>query len=165
MNRQLSPRHRSSRTCTIEPLEGRRLLAATISGAVMQDITGNGLTADDKPLAGVTVKLYKDVNANGKLDATDGAAIATKISAASTGAFSFTGLTTGKYIVQDVAGSLKDAVVGADVFIGVSAPNVLSGPDIEAMADGAIVFALANPVPEVDPGEARRYATVVATGR
>ncbi|HET9861175.1 MAG TPA: NAD-dependent malic enzyme [Nocardioidaceae bacterium] len=65
----------------------------------------------------------------------------------------------------DVAGSLKDAVVGADVFIGVSAPNVLSGPDIEAMADGAIVFALANPVPEVDPGEARRYATVVATGR
>jgi malate dehydrogenase (oxaloacetate-decarboxylating) len=65
----------------------------------------------------------------------------------------------------EVTGSLKDAVVGADVFIGVSAPNVLSGPDIEAMAEGAIVFALANPVPEVDPVEARKYATVVATGR
>ncbi|HJR37154.1 MAG TPA: NAD-dependent malic enzyme [Nocardioidaceae bacterium] len=65
----------------------------------------------------------------------------------------------------EVTGSLRDAVVGADVFIGVSAPNVLSGPDIEAMAEGAIVFALANPVPEVDPGEARKYATVVATGR
>ena len=65
----------------------------------------------------------------------------------------------------DVAGSLRDAVAGADAFIGVSAPNVLSGEDIAKMADGSIVFALANPVPEVDPGEAREHATVVATGR
>jgi len=64
-----------------------------------------------------------------------------------------------------VRGSLRDAVVDADVFIGVSAPNVLAGEDIEKMADGAIVFALANPDPEVDPAEARRHATVVATGR
>ncbi|GAA1435452.1 NAD-dependent malic enzyme [Microlunatus lacustris] len=65
----------------------------------------------------------------------------------------------------DVTGSLTDAVVGADVFIGVSAPNLLTGDDIAGMADGAIVFALANPEPEVDPLEAMQHAAVVATGR
>src|SRR5206468_11158426 len=63
------------------------------------------------------------------------------------------------------AGSLKEAVRGADVFIGVSAPNVLAGEDVAAMADDAVVFALANPDPEVEPAEARRHAAVVATGR
>jgi malate dehydrogenase (oxaloacetate-decarboxylating) len=66
---------------------------------------------------------------------------------------------------DDVTGTLKEAVAGADVFIGVSAPNVLGGEDVATMADGAIVFALANPDPEVDPAEARRTAAVVATGR
>ena len=46
-----------------------------------------------------------------------------------------------------------------------SAPHVLDGDDVSKMADGSIVFALANPVPEIDPAEARRHATVVATGR
>ncbi|HET7476474.1 MAG TPA: NAD-dependent malic enzyme [Dermatophilaceae bacterium] len=64
-----------------------------------------------------------------------------------------------------VTGTLKDAVVGADVFIGVSAPGVLDGGDISRMAEKAIVFALANPDPEVDPAEASKYAEVVATGR
>jgi malate dehydrogenase (oxaloacetate-decarboxylating) len=64
-----------------------------------------------------------------------------------------------------VTGSLKEAVVGADVFIGVSAPGVLSGDDVAQMAERSIVFALANPEPEVDPAEATKYATVVATGR
>jgi malate dehydrogenase (oxaloacetate-decarboxylating) len=62
-------------------------------------------------------------------------------------------------------GSLKEAVVGADIFIGVSVPGVLSGSDVAAMADRSIVFALANPEPEIDPVEATRYAAVVATGR
>ncbi len=66
---------------------------------------------------------------------------------------------------SSVTGSLRDALVDADVFIGVSAPNILTGDDVETMADGAIVFALANPVPEVDPAAARRHAAVVATGR
>ena len=61
--------------------------------------------------------------------------------------------------------ALKEAVVGSDVFIGVSGPGVLDGSDIAAMAEGAIVFAMANPDPEVDPAEAAQYATVVATGR
>jgi malate dehydrogenase (oxaloacetate-decarboxylating) len=64
-----------------------------------------------------------------------------------------------------VTGSLREAVVGADVFIGVSAPGVLRGEDVAKMADRSIVFALANPEPEVDPAEATKYATVVATGR
>ena len=62
-------------------------------------------------------------------------------------------------------GDLRSALAGADVFIGVSAPNILTGADIETMNSGAIVFALANPVPEVDPGQAQKHATVVATGR
>ena len=51
------------------------------------------------------------------------------------------------------------------MFIGVSAPDILTGDDIATMADGAIVFALANPVPEVDPLAAAEHAAVVATGR
>ncbi|MGW4383080.1 malic enzyme-like NAD(P)-binding protein [Kitasatospora sp. NPDC004531] len=62
-------------------------------------------------------------------------------------------------------GTLKEAVTDADVFIGVSAPNVLDGDDLATMAEDAIVFALANPDPEVDPAVARQTAAVVATGR
>jgi malate dehydrogenase (oxaloacetate-decarboxylating) len=65
----------------------------------------------------------------------------------------------------NLVGSLKEVLVGADVFIGVSAPNLLTGDDIATMADDAIVFALANPVSEVDPVEASKHAAVVATGR
>ena len=54
---------------------------------------------------------------------------------------------------------------GADIFIGLSAPNVLVEADIKAMAKDAIVFALANPDPEIDPALARKHAAVVATGR
>ena len=62
-------------------------------------------------------------------------------------------------------GSLSEAMVGADIFIGVSAPNVLTESDVASMAPGSIVFALANPEPEIDPVIARKYAAVVATGR
>src|SRR5215217_457183 len=58
------------------------------------------------------------------------------------------------------SGSLSDALVGADVFIGVSAPNILTGNDIAAMAENSVVFALANPIPEVDPLAAARHAAV-----
>ncbi len=64
-----------------------------------------------------------------------------------------------------MTGTLKEAMVGADVFIGVSAGNILTGEDIATMNTDSIVFAMANPVPEVDPAEAGKYATVVATGR
>lgn len=62
-------------------------------------------------------------------------------------------------------GSLKDALVGADVFIGVSAGNLLASEDIQKMANDSIVFALANPTPEIDPAQAAKFAAVVATGR
>jgi malate dehydrogenase (oxaloacetate-decarboxylating) len=62
-------------------------------------------------------------------------------------------------------GDLSGAVRGADVFIGVSAPGILSGADVATMKQDAIVFALANPDPEVDPDEAREHAAVIATGR
>jgi malate dehydrogenase (oxaloacetate-decarboxylating) len=64
-----------------------------------------------------------------------------------------------------VQGTLKEVLKGADVFVGVSAPNLLDGDDIASMADRAVVFALANPDPEVDPVAASRHAAVVATGR
>jgi malate dehydrogenase (oxaloacetate-decarboxylating) len=62
-------------------------------------------------------------------------------------------------------GTLSEAMVGADIFIGVSAPNVLTESDVASMAPDSIVFALANPEPEIDPVIARKYAAVVATGR
>jgi malate dehydrogenase (oxaloacetate-decarboxylating) len=62
-------------------------------------------------------------------------------------------------------GTISEAIKGADVFIGVSAPNVLTENDVASMAQGSIVFALANPDPEIDPVIARKYAAVVATGR
>ena len=62
-------------------------------------------------------------------------------------------------------GNIHEAMKDADVFIGVSAPNVLNEADIKSMAKGAIVFALANPDPEIDPALARKHAAVVATGR
>lgn len=67
---------------------------------------------------------------------------------------------------ENFEGSLKEALVGADVFVGVSAPNIIDGDDIKNMNDDAIVFAMANPVPEIDYNEAiEAGAKVVATGR
>jgi malate dehydrogenase (oxaloacetate-decarboxylating) len=68
-------------------------------------------------------------------------------------------------VTEGFTGNISDAMKGADVFIGVSAPNVLTENDVASMATGSIVFALANPDPEIDPVIARKYAAVVATGR
>jgi len=68
-------------------------------------------------------------------------------------------------VTPGFTGSISEAMKSADVFIGVSAPNVLTESDVASMASGSIVFALANPDPEIDPVIARKYATVVATGR
>jgi malate dehydrogenase (oxaloacetate-decarboxylating) len=64
------------------------------------------------------------------------------------------------------SGSLQQIIQGADVFIGVSAPNLLSRKEIKTMRKGAIIFAMANPVPEIMPDEALKGgAAIVATGR
>ncbi|HWJ67537.1 MAG TPA: NAD-dependent malic enzyme [Nocardioides sp.] len=62
-------------------------------------------------------------------------------------------------------GGLQDVLLGADVFIGVSAPGILKPEWIETMAADPVVFALANPDPEVDPAQAAKHAAVVASGR
>src|SRR3954467_11156664 len=62
-------------------------------------------------------------------------------------------------------GELPDALVGADVFIGVSAANVLPVEALAGMNERAAVFPMANPTPDVDPVRARQYAAVVASGR
>jgi malate dehydrogenase (oxaloacetate-decarboxylating) len=62
-------------------------------------------------------------------------------------------------------GSLRDVIAGADLFVGVSAPNVLSREDVERMAPSPIVFALSNPDPEVQPELVRDIVGVMATGR
>lgn len=66
----------------------------------------------------------------------------------------------------EMKGSLKEAIVGADVFIGLSAPNILSVEMVKAMAKDPIIFAMANPIPEINPGDAKKAgAAVIATGR
>ena len=66
---------------------------------------------------------------------------------------------------EGFSGNLSEAMKDADIFIGVSAPNVLTEADVVSMAKGSIIFALANPDPEIDPVIARKHAAVVATGR
>jgi len=66
---------------------------------------------------------------------------------------------------RNLRGTLADAVKGADAFIGLSVPGVLPVKDVKAMARAPIVFAMANPVPEIQPEEAERHVAVMATGR
>ncbi|MBT2761137.1 NAD-dependent malic enzyme [Paenibacillus sp. ISL-20] len=63
------------------------------------------------------------------------------------------------------SGSLQDVIQGADVFIGLSAGGILKREDVQAMAERPIVFAMANPIPEILPEEAEDIAGVIATGR
>jgi malate dehydrogenase (oxaloacetate-decarboxylating) len=67
---------------------------------------------------------------------------------------------------RNISGSLNDALRGADVLIGVSGPNLATAADIRLMAPRAIVFAMANPTPEITPEEAKKGgAMVIGTGR
>ncbi len=61
--------------------------------------------------------------------------------------------------------SITEEMKGADIFIGVSAPNVITEAHVESMAHDAIVFAMSNPDPEIDPALAQKHARIVATGR
>jgi malate dehydrogenase (oxaloacetate-decarboxylating) len=62
-------------------------------------------------------------------------------------------------------GSLREVLAGADVFVGVSAPGLLGVEDLRSMAADPVVFALANPDPEIAPEDAGGVAAVIATGR
>lgn len=68
--------------------------------------------------------------------------------------------------LEDKSGTLADAVVGTDIFVGVSAPGVLTQDMVRTMNKDAIIFAMANPVPEILPDEAKAAgARIVGTGR
>jgi malate dehydrogenase (oxaloacetate-decarboxylating) len=66
---------------------------------------------------------------------------------------------------RGLRGSADEALAAADVFVGLSQPGAVSADGIRSMADGAIVFAMANPTPEVLPEEIEGYAAVIGTGR
>jgi malate dehydrogenase (oxaloacetate-decarboxylating) len=66
---------------------------------------------------------------------------------------------------EGLRGSVADVIGGADVFLGVSAPGMVTVADIKRMAPKPLVFALANPVPEIMPEEAEPHVAVIATGR
>lgn len=63
------------------------------------------------------------------------------------------------------SGTLEDAIAGADVFLGVSAPGVLTRSMVRLMAENPIVFAMANPIPEIQPELIMEDAAIIATGR
>ncbi len=64
-----------------------------------------------------------------------------------------------------LAGTISDVIVGADVFIGLSGPDLLTREDVQSMAEQPIVFAMANPNPEIRPELIQDVAAVIATGR
>ena len=66
---------------------------------------------------------------------------------------------------EGVRGDVAEACKGADLFLGVSAPKILKPEFLQTMAKDPIVFAMANPVPEIMPEEAAPYARIMATGR
>ena len=71
-----------------------------------------------------------------------------------------------QYLKTDISGSLDDAITDADIFIGVSKPGLLTPEMVEKMAEKPVVFALANPVPEIMPDTAQEAGVaVIATGR
>ena len=67
--------------------------------------------------------------------------------------------------LEHKTGSLADALKGADIFVGVSAPNIVTPEMVQSMNKDAIIFAMANPVPEIMPDVAKAGAKVVGTGR
>ncbi|HMJ08586.1 MAG TPA: malic enzyme-like NAD(P)-binding protein, partial [Pyrinomonadaceae bacterium] len=67
--------------------------------------------------------------------------------------------------VEKETGSVHEVIKGADVFFGLSAPGVITQADLKNMAKDPIIFAMANPTPEIMPEEAQGFAAVMATGR
>jgi len=71
-----------------------------------------------------------------------------------------------EFVDRDKTGTMEDAIAGADIFIGVSKGGLLTQAHIQSMAANPIVFALANPIPEIMPDQAKRAGVaVIATGR
>ena len=70
------------------------------------------------------------------------------------------------YLETSLSGTLNDAIAGADIFIGVSKPGLLTADMVSSMNEKPVVFALANPTPEIMPDEAKAAGVaIIATGR
>ena len=105
---------------------------AAIAGTVDRDLTGNGATADDAPLAGVRVTLFRDANRNGKLDPTDPAL--TTVTTAATGAYRFASLPAGAYLVAAAtpAGDVRTApLTSGDYAVTLAAGQRVAGDDFD----------------------------------
>ena len=112
---------------------------SSISGTKYLDLTGDGFSGDDTPLGGVTINLYQDANSDGQLDAGDGAAVASTVTAAGTGAYSFGNLLPGTYFVQEVvpAGYQPTSPSTVTVGIGTGGMNV-TGANFDNVAYSSI---------------------------
>jgi hypothetical protein len=105
---------------------------STLSGHVYVDMTGNGFSPDDTPLAGVTIELYADRNGNGKVDGGDGNPVASVVTDAS-GAYTFTNVAAGRYVVQQVmpSGYTQSAPSTSGYSLNATAGSVMSGLDFD----------------------------------
>ena len=119
---------------TSDPLaETIKSSKVTINGTTFRDTTGDGLSADDGAMAGVTVNLYRDANNNGVLDSGDGPAIAHVVTD-TTGAYSFGNMTAGRYFVQEVTptGYIRTAPALSTYYtVNSTAGTVYSGRDFD----------------------------------
>ncbi|MDZ4780472.1 MAG: SdrD B-like domain-containing protein, partial [Planctomycetia bacterium] len=97
---RLGRRVSGPRSLRLEPCEARNLLAADITGIKFQDLTGNGFSADDTPLAGVTIELFQD-NGDGVFDANVDTLAGTQVTAAN-GTYTFPAVADGLYFVREV---------------------------------------------------------------
>lgn len=110
---------------TVQPRLG------SISGTVYQATTGNGLTADDTPMAGVTVSLYLDRDHNGVLNAHDGAPVAT-VTTGADGAYVFSGLSAGTYFVQETTPTGYNQTAPAKYYtVTLAAGDIVSSDDFD----------------------------------
>ena len=111
-----------------------------ISGTKFLDITGNGFSSDDTPLAGVTIQVYNDANGNGVIDTTKDKVIATATTDAN-GNYSFTGIAAGNYIVQEVnpAGYVQTGPVSGQYAINLTANGSSTGDNFDDYLNNCVV--------------------------
>jgi hypothetical protein len=119
----------------LECLENR-YTPSSISGTVWQDVTGNGLSADDTALAGVRVELFRDLNHDGKLDKGDGAPVAVTFSGQD-GSYSFNNLSANTYFVRDTLpfGNVRTAPALSSYYtVNLAAGSDVTGQDFASYA-------------------------------
>ncbi len=132
-----------SATATINVLAAP---ASSASGHIFNDVSGNGLSADDTPMSGVSVKLFRDANSNGVLDSGDGVSVQSTTTNAS-GAYSFSNLNSGIYFVQEVlpSGYIRTAPALSDNYaVAVTGLTNATGLDFDNFNKTCCTNSVAN---------------------